>query len=89
MRWHADRIARALPVVVSLAVFLVALEILSLELRAVSWDDLLRDVLATPARQLATTSGPGLGSPSMVSCSGLARGRCRLSRAATGLSWPK
>src|ERR1700752_2043538 len=52
MRWHAYRIARALPVLVSLVVFLVALEILSLELRAVSWDDLSRDVMATPARQL-------------------------------------
>ena len=52
MRWHADRIGRALPVLVSLAVFLVALEILSLELRAVSWDALARDVMATPARQL-------------------------------------
>ena len=52
MRWHADRIARALPVLVSLAVFLAALEILRLELQAIAGTISLRDVLATPARQL-------------------------------------
>ncbi len=52
-----QRIFRALPVVAGLALFLIALEVLRVELRAVSWPDLIADILATPATRLATAVG--------------------------------
>ena len=47
------RLARALPVLVSLALFAVALEVLRLELRTVSWTDVVKDVFVTPPASLA------------------------------------
>ena len=47
------RLRRALPVVIGLALFLAALEVLRLELRAVSWHEVIADVLRTPAPRLA------------------------------------
>ena len=47
------RLRHALPFVVGLALFMVALEVLRVELRAVSWHEITRDVLRTPASQLA------------------------------------
>jgi len=47
------RLQRALPVVVGLAVFLAALEVLRVELHAVSWREITRDVFATPPSRLA------------------------------------
>ncbi len=45
------RLRRAAPVLIGLAVFLISLEVLRLELRAVSWPNLVADVLAvSPAR---------------------------------------
>jgi phosphatidylglycerol lysyltransferase len=46
------RIRQAFPVVIGLALFVAALEILRLELRAVSWHDVSRDVLRTPVSAL-------------------------------------
>ena len=40
-----DRIRQALPALIGLVLFLAALEVLRLELRAVSWPELTRDVL--------------------------------------------
>jgi phosphatidylglycerol lysyltransferase len=48
-----ERLRRALPVAAALAVFLGALEVLRLELRAVSWHALRADVLATSPSRLA------------------------------------
>ena len=48
-----ERLRRVLPIVVGLAIFLVALEVLRLELRAVSWHDLTADIRATPPHRLA------------------------------------
>ena len=47
------RLRRALPVLLGLALFAAALFVLRTELRAVSWHDLVRDVLATPWQRLA------------------------------------
>jgi len=47
------RLVAALPVAIGLAVFVAALEVLRLELQAVSWHDLTADVLATPLPGLA------------------------------------
>ncbi|HUU33984.1 MAG TPA: YbhN family protein, partial [Vicinamibacterales bacterium] len=47
------RLVAALPVAIGLAVFLAALEVLRLELHAVSWHELTGDVLATPLPYLA------------------------------------
>ena len=47
------RLRHALPFVVGLALFMVALEVLRVELRAVSWHEITGDVLRTPAPQLA------------------------------------
>ena len=49
----SDRLRRALPVAIGLLLFLVALEVLRTELRAVSWHDLSADVLRTPWPRLA------------------------------------
>ena len=46
------RLRQALPVAIGLVLFLVALEVLRVELRAVSWPDLAADVVRTPASQL-------------------------------------
>src|SRR4249919_3298175 len=42
------RVRQALPVAIGLALFVAALEVLRLELRAVSWHEVIRDVLRTP-----------------------------------------
>ncbi len=47
-----ERARRALPVVIGLVLFLVALEVLRLELHTVSWSDLTADVLATSTPRL-------------------------------------
>ena len=47
------RLRQALPFVVGLALFMAALEVLRVELRAVSWHEITGDVLRTPASQLA------------------------------------
>ena len=47
------RLRHALPFVVGFALFMVALEVLRVELRAVSWHEITGDVLRTPASQLA------------------------------------
>jgi phosphatidylglycerol lysyltransferase len=47
-----DRFRQALPVLVGLVLFLVALEILRVELRAVSWRTLTGDVFDTPITKL-------------------------------------
>ena len=48
-----DRLKSALPAVIGLALFLVALAVLRRELHAVTWHELAHDVLATPPRRLA------------------------------------
>ena len=47
------RLRHALPFVVALALFMAALEVLRVELRAVSWQEITGDVLRTPVSQLA------------------------------------
>jgi phosphatidylglycerol lysyltransferase len=47
-----ERLRRALPAVIGLAIFLAALEVLRRELHAVSWHTLSADVRHLPARQL-------------------------------------
>jgi phosphatidylglycerol lysyltransferase len=47
------RLRHALPFVVALALFMAALEVLRVELRAVSWHEITGDVLRTPVSQLA------------------------------------
>jgi phosphatidylglycerol lysyltransferase len=46
------RLRRALPTAIGLVLFVAALEVLRTELRAVTWHDLVRDVVSTPRRQL-------------------------------------
>jgi len=46
------RFRHALPFVVGLVLFLAALEVLRIELRAVSWHEITADVVRTPVRQL-------------------------------------
>lgn len=48
----SDRLRRALPAIVGLVLFAVAFDVLRVELRAVSWHDLTRDIRNTPAHQL-------------------------------------
>ena len=48
----SDRFRRALPAIVGLALFAMALQVLHVELRAVSWHDLAHDVRNTPIRIL-------------------------------------
>ena len=48
----SERLRQAIPVVIGLVLFLVALEVLRVELRAVSWHELTADVLRTPPSQL-------------------------------------
>ena len=52
-----QRILRALPVAAGLAMFFVALEVLRVELRAVSWSEITADILRTPATRLAAAIG--------------------------------
>ena len=47
-----ERVRQALPAVIGLVLFAVALAVLRTELRTVSWHDLTADVRGTPARQL-------------------------------------
>jgi phosphatidylglycerol lysyltransferase len=47
------RLRHALPFVVGLALFMAALEVLRVELHAVSWHEITADVLRTPIAQLA------------------------------------
>jgi phosphatidylglycerol lysyltransferase len=49
----SERLRQAIPVVIGLALFLAALEVLRIELRTVTWHELTADVLRTPASQLA------------------------------------
>ena len=49
----SERLRQAIPVVIGLVLFVVALEVLRVELRAVSWSDLTADVLRTPPSRLA------------------------------------
>jgi phosphatidylglycerol lysyltransferase len=46
------RLRSALPAVIGLVLFVVALEVLRTELRAVTWPELTRDIFSTPARHL-------------------------------------
>lgn len=48
----SERLRHAIPVVIGLILFLVALEVLRVELHAVSWHDLTADVIHTPPSQL-------------------------------------
>ncbi len=47
-----ERFRQALPALISLILFLVALAVLRVELRAVSWHEITRDILATPPPRL-------------------------------------
>ena len=47
------RLRYALPFVVGLALFMAALEVLRVELHAVSWHEITGDVLRTPIPELA------------------------------------
>jgi phosphatidylglycerol lysyltransferase len=47
-----ERLRRVIPVAIGLALFLVALELLRVELRTVTWHELTADVLRTPPSQL-------------------------------------
>ena len=49
-----ERVKEALPAVAGLILFVVALEVLRHELRAVSWATLTDDILNTPPRQLVS-----------------------------------
>ena len=49
----SERLRQAVPFVIGLLLFLVALEVLRVELRAVNWHDLMADVLRTPRSQIA------------------------------------
>jgi phosphatidylglycerol lysyltransferase len=49
----SERACRALPVLAGLMILLVALEVIRTELRAVSWPDLMTDVVGLPRGQLA------------------------------------
>lgn len=48
----SERLRQALPFVIGLVLFVVALEVIRVELHAVSWHDLTADVLRTPLSQL-------------------------------------
>jgi len=49
-----DRLRRVLPAVIGLVLFLAALEVLRIELKAVTWHGLVSDVFATPLWPLLT-----------------------------------
>ena len=51
------RVRQALPALVGLGLFVVALEVLRVELRTVSWHELARDVLGTPPARLLVALG--------------------------------
>jgi phosphatidylglycerol lysyltransferase len=53
----SERVRQALPVVAGLVLFVVALEVLRVELRAVSWSELTAAVVGVPRRQLALAIG--------------------------------
>jgi hypothetical protein len=48
-----ERLRQAIPVLIGLALFVAALEVLRVELRTVTWHELTADVLHTPAWRLA------------------------------------
>ncbi len=48
----SERLRQAIPVAIGLVLFLVALEVLRVELRAVTWRDLTADVFGTPLPRL-------------------------------------
>jgi phosphatidylglycerol lysyltransferase len=48
----SERLRRAIPVVIGLALFLIALEVLRVELHAVNWTDLMAVVFHTPPSRL-------------------------------------
>jgi hypothetical protein len=52
----SDRLRQAIPIAIGLVLFLAAIEVLRVQLRALTWDELTADVLATPP--------PGSRSPS-------------------------
>ena len=52
-----ERLRRVVPVAMGLALFAVALEILSVELRAVSWHELTATIMATPRERLGLAIG--------------------------------
>ena len=47
-----ERVRHALPAVIALVLFVVALAVLRTEVRTVSWHDLTGDIRGTPVRQL-------------------------------------
>src|SRR5262245_39825751 len=49
----SDRLRRWIPAVLSLALFVVALEVLRIELRTLTWHALMADVVQTPPSRLA------------------------------------
>ena len=49
----SERLRQAIPFVIGLLLFLVALEVLRVELRTVNWHDLTADVLRTPRSRIA------------------------------------
>jgi phosphatidylglycerol lysyltransferase len=49
----SERLRQTIPVAIGLVLFVVALEVLRIELRAVSWRELTADVLTTPLSRLA------------------------------------
>jgi phosphatidylglycerol lysyltransferase len=53
----SERVRQALPVVAGLVLFVVALEVLRVELRAVSWSELTAAVVGVPRGQLALAIG--------------------------------
>ena len=48
----SERLRQAIPVAIGLVLFVVALEVLKIELRAVSWQELTADVFGTPLSRL-------------------------------------
>jgi phosphatidylglycerol lysyltransferase len=52
-----ERVRQALPIAIGLAVFLAAIEVLRVELRAVTWHQLAADVVATPIPRLGVALG--------------------------------
>ncbi len=52
-----QRLRQALPFIVASALFLIALEVLRVELRTVTWYDLRRDIAATPLSRLLLAIG--------------------------------
>jgi phosphatidylglycerol lysyltransferase len=48
----SERLRQAIPVAIGLVLFIAALEVLRVELRAVSWHELIADILRTPPSRL-------------------------------------